>query len=513
MKFKELKIIEPIVQSLEKMGIIDATPIQIDAIPKILDKKDILARAATGTGKTAAFVVPILQMMENAKRFQEYNRHAQVLVISPNRELSIQISDAFKKTGTLLNTKVVTIIGGVYQRKQIEILRNSVDVLVVTPGRCRDLIEQRKLNLDDIKYFILDEVDLILDMGFIEDVKFIRKSVKQEVQTIFLSATIPPKIKSLAENMLKNYEYVQSKIDLEKQGKITEELYFMKAIDKKYFLLDLISKNSDKSFIIFSNMKRKVDDIEKFLKSNNFFSRSIHSDKSQFFRQEAIRLFKSKKTLILIATDIAARGIHIDNINYVINFDIPKNSDVYVHRKGRTGRAGDDGHSLLLCSPEEAGSLKSIIRNVSPAMLPIDTHKWHIDINLQQAFAKSGNNNVFRNKNTRRNSSSNYGSRFNDGNSRFNDNNKPRENSSDSSNYSNNSNSFRSNDRNDSRRNKSGGYSYNSKSNGSNKKWDNSDSKFNSQSQGRRSSLKYGDQIKTKTANNDKFKTNKDFYK
>lgn len=510
MNFKELKIIDPIVESLEKMGIVDATPIQIDAIPKILEKKDILARAATGTGKTAAFVVPILQMMESSKRFQEYNRNAQVLVISPNRELSIQISDAFKKTGTLLNTKVVTIIGGVYQRKQIEILRNSVDVLVVTPGRCRDLIEQRKLNLDDIKYFILDEVDLILDMGFIEDVKFIRKAVKQEVQTIFLSATIPPKIKSLAENMLKNYEYVQSKIDLETQGKITEELYFMKAIDKKYFLLDLISKNSDKSFIIFSNMKRKVDDIEKFLKSNNFFSRSIHSDKSQFFRQEAIRLFKSKKTLILIATDIAARGIHIDNINYVINFDIPKNSDVYVHRKGRTGRAGDDGHSLLLCSPEEAGSLKSIIRNVSPSMLPITTHKWNIDINLQQAFSKGGDSNVFRNKSSKRNYSSNYGSRFRDNNNSH----ESRGNGG-SSNYSGNGNSFRSNDNNDSRRNKNSGSSYNFRSNSSNKKEDNGASKFNSssQQQGRRSSLKYGDQNKGKSTNSEKFKSNKDFYK
>lgn len=512
MNFKELKIIDPIVESLEKMGIVNATPIQIDAIPKILDKKDILARAATGTGKTAAFVVPILQMMEEAKRFQEYNRNAQVLVISPNRELTIQISDAFKKTGTLLNTKVVTIIGGVYQRKQTEILRNSVDVLVVTPGRCRDLIEQRKLNLDDIKYFILDEVDLILDMGFIEDVKFIRKAVQQEVQTIFLSATIPPKIKSLAENMLKNYEYVQAKIDTETQGTVTEELYFMKAIDKKYFLLDLISKNSDKSFIIFSNMKRKVDDIEKFLKSNNLFSRSIHSDKSQFFRQEAIRLFKSKKTLILIATDIAARGIHIDNINYVINFDIPKNSDVYIHRKGRTGRAGDDGHSLLLCAPEEAGSLKSIIRNVSPSMLAITTHKWNVDINLEQVFAKSGDN-VFRNRNSRRNSSSSYGNRFSSNKPRG-----PRENSGSSS-YSGGGSSYRSNDNRsndnyDSRRNNNSGSSYNSRSSGSTRKWD-SDSKSNSssQQQGRRSSLKYGDQNKSKSNSGEKFKSNKDFYK
>ncbi|MEG2198432.1 MAG: DEAD/DEAH box helicase, partial [Malacoplasma sp.] len=301
MNFKELKIIDPIVNALDKLGIVDATPIQIDAIPKILEKKDILARAATGTGKTAAFVIPILQMMEADKVFQQNNRNAKILVISPNRELSIQISDAFKKIGTLLNVRVATIIGGVYQKKQIEILRNNTDVLVVTPGRCRDLIEQRKLNLSEIKYFILDEVDLILDMGFIDDVKFIRNSISQDVQTVFLSATIPPKIKSLAERMLKNYEYVQSKIDLATQGTVTEELYFMKGIDKKYFLLDLIEKNSDKSFIIFSNMKRKVDDIEKFLKTNNFFARSIHGDKSQYFREEAIRSFKSKKTLILIA--------------------------------------------------------------------------------------------------------------------------------------------------------------------------------------------------------------------
>lgn len=410
--FSDLKVMPEIINELEKININNPTQIQIDSIPKILDNKNILIKAMTGTGKTAAFAIPIIQKLASRNNNFE-NKKPKAIIISPNRELSIQISDTFKKISNFCKLRTITLIGGVHFKKQLEMISRGIDILVVTPGRCRDLLEQRKLNLSSIEFFVLDEVDLMLDMGFIDDIKFIKQQVNPEVQTIFVSATIPSKIKSLSKEMLKEHAFVEVKNDQEVQL-ITEEMYFMDRLDKKNFVLDLIQKNKNASFIIFMNMKRKVDELERFLAGQNIMVKTIHSEKTQFYRQDAIKKFKNKMTNILIATDIAARGIHVDNVNFVINFDVPNNADNYVHRKGRTGRAGVEGRSILLCSPEEVMYLERIIKQVSPSLLPIKEHKWHIDINLEKAFSNSGKNNVFSNNyrggRTRR---SNQGNNFN----------------------------------------------------------------------------------------------------
>lgn len=358
--FEKFGICSEILKSLNFLNLIIPTPIQEKVIPHILKGKNVLIKAPTGTGKTASFVIPLLEMNKDNKKIGK----PFILVISPTRELTIQISDNFKNISKYLRFQIASFVGGISEKNQIQKINKGLDVVVSTPGRLCDFIRNKKIDLSNVSHFVLDEVDLILDMGFIKDINFIYENLnKKNLQTIFLSATIPNSIEILASKMLKKYVKEEVNIETKQKPLVKQTVFFVNKNNKKNLLLQMINKYPNDTFIIFTNYKKRADEISKFLYANQIKCKSFHGDKNQFLRQKSINDFKSKVIKILVATDVAARGIHVDNVNFVINFDIPTNSDVYIHRMGRTGRANNLGECFSICEQRDLPFMQEILKH------------------------------------------------------------------------------------------------------------------------------------------------------
>lgn len=360
MTFKDLKIIEPILRALKEQRYLTPTPIQQKAIPILLQKKDILGCAQTGTGKTAAFSIPIIQLLSLDRNKNNKDREIKALILTPTRELAIQINDSFTKYNKYLDIKHTVIFGGVKQKIQVDNLQKGVEVLIATPGRLLDLIQQGFIQLNKIKYFVLDEADRMLDMGFIHDIKRILPKLPKEKQTLFFSATMPPVISGLANSILHNPVKIKVTPVSSTADTIKQSIYFVEKVEKKDLLIRLIKETDQKSILVFTRTKYGADKIARVLCKAKINSEAIHGDKSQNSRQRALINFKTGKTQVLVATDIAARGIDIHELEWVINYDLPNVPETYVHRIGRTGRAGNNGTAISFCAQDERPYLKEI---------------------------------------------------------------------------------------------------------------------------------------------------------
>ncbi len=358
MTFSNLNLINPILKAVAEEGYEHPTPIQEQSIPIVIQKRDLLGCAQTGTGKTAAFAIPILQLLHqnNASK----NRRIKALIITPTRELAIQIGESFHAYGKYTTIKHTVIFGGVGQNSQTTALQNGVDVLIATPGRLLDLMQQGFIKLDAIEMFVLDEADRMLDMGFIHDIKKILKVLPEKRQSLFFSATMPSDIVKLSEKILHNPEYVTVTPPSTTVELINQKLYYVTKEDKLKLLLALLENTNIKSVLVFTRTKHGADKVVKVLIKNNIKSAAIHGNKGQNARQNALNDFKALKMRVLVATDIASRGIDVDNLEYVINFELPNIPETYVHRIGRTGRAGAKGTSISFCDAEEKKYLRDI---------------------------------------------------------------------------------------------------------------------------------------------------------
>ena len=359
MQFKELEIIEPILRALIHEGYVIPTPIQEKAIPIILNNRDVLGCAQTGTGKTAAFTIPILQHLCGNVN-QGRNKQIKALVLTPTRELAVQIGDSFSAYGRYTSLSHTVVYGGVSQRAQTDALRRGVDILIATPGRLLDLINQGYINLRNVDHFVLDEADRMLDMGFIEDIHRIVDMIPQQRQTLFFSATMPDEIAHFANKILNNPVKVEVTPTASTVDTIEQYIYFADREQKIPLLIDLLQDESKESVLVFSRTKHGADKIAKSLLHAGIETDAIHGNKSQFARQNTLNSFKKRKTRVLIATDIAARGIDINKLTHVINFDLPETPETYVHRIGRTGRAGESGIALSFCDKKEMSFLRNI---------------------------------------------------------------------------------------------------------------------------------------------------------
>ena len=360
MTFEELNIIPSILKALKDEGYKTPTSIQAESIPFILNREDVLGSAQTGTGKTAAFAIPILQHLSNDLQNANGKRKVSSLVITPTRELAIQIGESFTTYGKYTNIKNTVIFGGVSQGAQTNVLRRGVDVLVATPGRLLDLMNQGFISLKDVKYFVLDEADRMLDMGFINDIKKILAKLPKKRQSLFFSATMPKSILGLSQEILINPKKVAVNPVSSTAATIQQYVYFTNRASKADLLLHILEDADLDQVLLFSRTKRGADRIVRKLQKEKILCAAIHGDKSQNQRQKALQSFKDGTDRLLVATDIAARGIDIDKLRYVINYDIPNEPETYVHRIGRCGRAGEKGVSISICEPEENVFLKDI---------------------------------------------------------------------------------------------------------------------------------------------------------
>jgi ATP-dependent RNA helicase RhlE len=376
MAFKKLDLIDPILKALVAEGYTTPTPIQAQSIPLILERRDLLGCAQTGTGKTAAFAIPILQVLYQQKQEERGPRNIKVLILTPTRELAIQIDESFAAYGKYTGLTHTVIFGGVSQLQQTNILRRGVDILVATPGRLLDLISQGFIDLKYLKIFVLDEADRMLDMGFIHDVKRIITKLPAKRQTLFFSATMPPEIQKLANVLLTNPAKVEVSPASSTVDAIEQSLYFVDKKDKPSLLLHLLRDEKILSALIFTRTKHGADKVVKFLHRNNITAAAIHGNKSQNARQNALSNFKGGNLRVLVATDIAARGIDIDDLSHVINFELPNIPETYVHRIGRTGRAGNTGIAISFCDAEERGELKDIQKLIGKNIPVISEHPF-----------------------------------------------------------------------------------------------------------------------------------------
>ena len=360
MNFKDLKLIPSILQALKDQKYTEPTSIQAKAIPLILSGNDILGSAQTGTGKTAAFSIPIVQNLENMRQHSKGQRKVLSLIVTPTRELAIQIGESFTAYSKYTKFKNTVIFGGVGQGAQVKALNNGVDVLVATPGRLLDLINQGYISLKNVKYFVLDEADRMLDMGFIHDIKKILAMLPHKRQSLFFSATMPKNILDLSRQILDNPEKVVVNPVSSTAETIQQFVYMTNKNCKSSLLLHILDNKEIKQVLLFSKTKHGADKIVKNLTKKGITSAAIHGNKGQNQRQKALKNFKEGHIRVLVATDIAARGIDIDKLRFVINYDIPNESETYVHRIGRCGRAGEEGISISICEPEEIVFLKDI---------------------------------------------------------------------------------------------------------------------------------------------------------
>ncbi len=376
MQFKELNVIPAILKALEKENYTVPTPIQEKAIPCILDGRDLLGCAQTGTGKTAAFAIPTLQLLSEDKAPNQEERKIRALIVTPTRELALQIYESFCTYGKYTKLSSCVIFGGVSQKPQEEKLQEGVDILVATPGRLNDLINQKKIDLRYIKIFILDEADRMLDMGFINDIKKIISKLPAKKQTLLFSATMPQDIAKLSSEMLKNPAKIEITPVSSTVETIEQYLYYVDKNNKKDLLAYLLKDKTIESALVFSRTKHGADRIVRQLAKSHIIAQAIHGDKSQGARQSALSNFKEKKLRILIATDIAARGIDIDELTHVINYDLPEVPETYVHRIGRTGRAGLGGVAISFCDFDEKEQLADIEKLIRKRLKEVKDHPF-----------------------------------------------------------------------------------------------------------------------------------------
>ncbi|MDQ3017082.1 MAG: DEAD/DEAH box helicase [Bacteroidota bacterium] len=383
MSFNNLKLIEPLLKALHHEGYTIPTPIQQQAIPSILEGRDLKGCAQTGTGKTAAFAIPLLQLIhQDVEKNPKAPVKIKALILTPTRELAIQIEESFKAYGRYLDLRHLVVFGGVSQVSQVNNLRRGIDILVATPGRLLDLMQQGHVSLRDVKFFVLDEADRMLDMGFVHDVKRIIAKLPVERQTLFFSATMPHEITMLAKSILKNPLTVEVTPVSSTAETIQQSLYFTEKKDKNALLKHLLADKSIETALVFTRTKRGADKLCKFLTANSIRSEAIHGNKSQGARQSALRNFKNKNTRVLVATDIAARGIDIDDLTHVVNFDLPHVPETYVHRIGRTGRAGASGKAIAFCDFEERALLKDIQKLIQRIIPVVEEHPYAMNMNL-----------------------------------------------------------------------------------------------------------------------------------
>ncbi|HEY1018316.1 MAG TPA: DEAD/DEAH box helicase [Sediminibacterium sp.] len=413
MLFDQLNLIEPILRALKTEGYTTPTPIQEQSIPMVLQGRDLLGCAQTGTGKTAAFAIPMLQILHERKLAGSTNKGIKALILTPTRELAIQIDESFAAYGKHLNLKHLVIFGGVSQQPQTNALRNGVDILIATPGRLLDLVEQRFINLSQIELFVLDEADRMLDMGFIHDVKKIITKIPAKRQTLFFSATMPTEIAKLSSTILSNPAKVEVTPVSSTAETIQQSLYFVEKENKKHLLIHLLKDAGIKSALVFTRTKHGADKVVKELNRVGIGAEAIHGNKSQNARQRALGNFKSGETRVLVATDIAARGIDVDNLSHVINFELPNVPETYVHRIGRTGRAGASGIAYSFCDQEEKEFLRDIQKLITNTVPVVTEHPYAMsDTSLStykslpqkpaQSQRQNGNRRSFRGGDARR---------------------------------------------------------------------------------------------------------------
>lgn len=407
MTFKELGIIEPILKTLREEGYSHPTPIQEQSIPILLRNKDLLGCAQTGTGKTAAFAIPILQHLIFERQRNNGPRRIRALIVTPTRELAIQIAESFTVYGKNTGIKNTVIFGGVKQGAQTQKLRYGIDALIATPGRLLDLMQQGFVSLKDIQYFVLDEADRMLDMGFIHDIRKIIAKLPTKRQSLFFSATMAPEIVTLSQKILGNPDRVIIKPEQTTAEKVEQAVYFVNKKSKVKLLIHLLQTNPVGSTLVFTRTKHGANKVVKVLDKSGIHAEAIHGNKSQNARQQALSNFKSGVTKVLVATDIAARGIDIEELAYVVNFDLPNIPETYVHRIGRTGRASASGKSISFCDAEEREYLRDIQKLIDQKIPVISDHPFlkieedntsKIDSNTKSHSSQQNQNNDNRRK-------------------------------------------------------------------------------------------------------------------
>lgn len=361
MTFEDLHLNKNILRAIEELGYKEPTPIQQKVIPLVLEEKDLIGCAQTGTGKTAAFAMPIIHYLHKIGNTKKAKK-AKVLIITPTRELALQIHDNFTQYAKYTNVTSITLYGGMSIKPQIEQLNKGADVIIGTPGRLLDLYKQKHLDLDSLHYLVLDEADLMLDMGFIDDVKKLIQLTPSNRQTLLFSATMPLAIRELAHEFLQKPEYVAVDSISSTAKTVKQKVYFVEKGDKKKLLYHIIRNEKLSDVLVFTRTKNGADAVVEHLLKNGINAACFHGDKSQTAREEALNNFKNKEVKILVATDIAARGIDIDSLPYVINYDLPNIPETFVHRIGRTGRAGNEGIAISFCDKSEKTYWQNIVK-------------------------------------------------------------------------------------------------------------------------------------------------------
>lgn len=388
MSFENLNLIEPIRKALHTEGYVRPTPIQLQSIPVILQGKDLLGCAQTGTGKTAAFAIPILQILHGNQSASKERRVIKSLILTPTRELAVQIGESFEAYGRHTGLRHTVIYGGVSQHAQTQALKAGVDILIATPGRLLDLMQQRFINLQHIEMFVLDEADRMLDMGFIIDIRKIVAKLPAEKQTLFFAATMPAEIRQLAQTILVDPEHVAVSPVSSTVDAIDQSVYYVQKSDKRSLLKHLLQNKEIESVLIFTRTKHGADKVTRDLNHSGIPAEAIHGNKSQNARQRAMNNFKKKRTRVLVATDIAARGIDVDNLSHVINYELPNEPETYVHRIGRTGRAGLSGIAISFCDMEEQSYLRDIRKLIAKDIPVVADHPYMFTPTLSQQAPK-----------------------------------------------------------------------------------------------------------------------------
>jgi len=411
LSFEKLKVIEPILKALKNEGYSNPTPIQEQSIPIILQHKDLFGCAQTGTGKTAAFAIPVLQLLHEQRQSEkQHNNAIKALVLTPTRELAIQIQESFETYGKFTGLRQTVIFGGVSQWSQVNALRRGVDILIATPGRLMDLMNQNIVRLNDIKLLVLDEADRMLDMGFVNDVKKIIAKTPNQRQTLFFSATMAPAIRKLADGLLKNPVKVEVTPVATTAETIKQAVCFVEKKSKPGLLLHLLTNTPIPMALVFTRTKHGADRVARDLNRSGIRAEAIHGNKSQQARQRSLDQFRNKQIKVLVATDIAARGIDIDELTHVINYELPNVPETYVHRIGRTGRAGALGTALSFCDQEERAYLKDIQKTIN-IQIPVENDHPFKEVTANNGArkpmtpfeaAKTGNRFTPRNNNKRR---------------------------------------------------------------------------------------------------------------